>query len=75
MGIEEGRDDCGLESDLAEDHLHVPVRSDIPLRHFPDYVLEMTEETEYRCSKLANEYQASAICYNYISYSKINMLF
>ena len=60
MGIEKGRDDCELESELAEGHNNVPMRSDIPLSHFPEYVLEMAKETEYHSSKFACEYLVSS---------------
>ena len=49
----------GGETELVEDHSGVPVRSDILVSNFPDYVLEMTEETQRNDSKLATEYQVS----------------
>jgi protein tyrosine phosphatase len=42
------------DSLLAED---IPVRSDIPVSEFPDYVLDMTVENQHDTSKLAIEYQ------------------
>ncbi|CAI8036777.1 Tyrosine-protein phosphatase Lar, partial [Geodia barretti] len=42
------------DSLLAED---IPVRSDIPVSEFPDYVLDMTMENQHDTSKLAIEYQ------------------
>ncbi|CAI8039974.1 Receptor-type tyrosine-protein phosphatase S, partial [Geodia barretti] len=42
------------DSLLAED---IPVRSDIPVSEFPDYVIDMTVENQHDTSKLAIEYQ------------------
>ena len=39
----------------------VPVRSDIPVSEFPDYVLDMTVENQHDTSKLALEYQVGSI--------------
>ena len=39
----------------------VPVRSDIPVSEFPDYVLDMTVENQHDTSKLAIEYQVGSI--------------
>ena len=39
----------------------VPVRSDIPVSEFPDYVLDMTVENQRDTSKLAIEYQVRSI--------------
>ena len=41
--------------------ISVPVRSNIPVREFPDYVLEMAREGHDSRSKLAIEYMVS-IC-------------
>ncbi|CAI7990937.1 Receptor-type tyrosine-protein phosphatase H [Geodia barretti] len=35
----------------------IPVRSDIPVSEFPDYVIDMTAENQHDTSKLAIEYQ------------------
>ncbi|CAI8015243.1 Receptor-type tyrosine-protein phosphatase alpha [Geodia barretti] len=35
----------------------IPVRSDIPVSEFPDYVIDMTAENQHNTSKLAIEYQ------------------
>ena len=34
----------------------VPMRSDIAVNDFPDYVMRMTEEDEHNNSMLSNEY-------------------
>ena len=39
----------------------VPVRSDIPVSEFPDYVIDMTAENQHDTSKLAIEYQVGSI--------------
>ena len=38
----------------------VPMRSDIPVCDFPDYVQEMTKENSFKRSKLAIEYQVNS---------------
>ena len=38
----------------------VPMRSDIPVGEFPDYVQEMTQENNFKRSKLAIEYQVNS---------------
>ena len=47
------------EAEPTEDHDYISVRSNIPAREFPDYVLEITKETTENKSKLATEYQVS----------------
>lgn len=49
------------ESELVKynENNAIEVRSDIPLRQFPDYVLEMTEESQQNSSKLSAEYSVS----------------
>ena len=51
------------ESKLAAEHFSdVPVRNEIPVSKFPDYVQQMTEDGEENESKLANEYHVS-VCF------------
>ena len=38
-------------------HTAVTTRDRVPVREFPDYVLQMTKENEYENSELASEYQ------------------
>ena len=51
----------------TEDLNDVPVRNDITISDFPDYVQEMTEEYEPNGSKLAKEYFVSIIIVNFIT--------
>ena len=53
------------ESILAAERLNdVPVRNEIPLSEFPDYVQQMIEDCEENESKLANEYHVSVVFVN-----------
>ena len=40
------------------------MRNDIPVGEFPDYVQEMTQENNFKRSKLAIEYQVKTINYH-----------
>ncbi|CAI8039971.1 Receptor-type tyrosine-protein phosphatase H, partial [Geodia barretti] len=51
------------DSLLAED---IPVRSDIPVSEFPDYVIDMTVENQHDTSKLAIEYQVDSETYIHV---------
>ena len=52
----------GYEVDLnvEEDLNDVPVKSDIPVGDFPQYVLDITDETRNDDSKLAIEYSVGS---------------
>ncbi|CAI7989214.1 Receptor-type tyrosine-protein phosphatase H, partial [Geodia barretti] len=51
------RDDDGSDYMWPLFTAEIPVRSDIPVSEFPDYVIDMTVENQHDTSKLAIEYQ------------------
>ena len=76
-------DDSGSnngEFESTDDLSEVPVRNDITVSDFPDYVQEMTEEYEPNGSKLAKEYFVSIcecyyhdLCINYLTHRNFSI--
>ena len=51
-----------LYKDHKRNHFFpVPIRSDIPVSEFPDYVMEMTEEDDSNSNSLIREFSVSFI--------------
>ena len=53
---------------IKESHcvfLPVPIRSNIPVREFPEYVMEMTAEDECSINRLAREFSVRSLLWHY----------